>query len=391
MLESARPITDLIVAVDTGSSDQTILDIKEFGQKYNIPTYVFERPFDNFGNSRNYALQKLREVVVNLNWDLEETWMFSIDCDEVIVLSREFDRKSIQKNYYIANFKLDSSSFTRQFFMRLSRNFWWEGPIHEQIASEEEDFTHDLISGLHIICYSEGASWKIDKEQKFLHYAKLLTDYIQNGHEEFRWVFYAGESFTAAANHTKMKDRKKAHTLQAKMYYEWATKLDCNTADKAVIVLFRIAEKMIGLGEPWTKIKPLYWQCLLIDSRRAESVAEMITYYSSTGHWNTASLLSQFSIKNWHRRNPYGQDVAEINESLYNWRLLLHHAVSRYYLGDKSEARSAYRAVNMITETNPDWFSPSDIMYIKSNSPDNLKLKKWSPFNIMKRSEHKLN
>jgi glycosyltransferase involved in cell wall biosynthesis len=47
MLNSVKTITDLIVVVnDTGSTDGTQELIKKFGLENNIPTYVFERPFD---------------------------------------------------------------------------------------------------------------------------------------------------------------------------------------------------------------------------------------------------------------------------------------------------------------------------------------------------------
>jgi glycosyltransferase involved in cell wall biosynthesis len=48
MLNSVKTITDLVVVNDTGSTDGTQELIKKFGLENNIPTYVFERPFDDF-------------------------------------------------------------------------------------------------------------------------------------------------------------------------------------------------------------------------------------------------------------------------------------------------------------------------------------------------------
>ena len=76
MLESAKGIVDLIVVNDTGSTDGTQQIIKNFGEKYGIPTYVFERPFDDFENSRNHAMQKLRDVVKELNWNADQVHGF---------------------------------------------------------------------------------------------------------------------------------------------------------------------------------------------------------------------------------------------------------------------------------------------------------------------------
>jgi len=59
MLESCKSVTYLIVATDTGSDDGTQDIIRKFVEENNIPTYVFDRPFDNFEKSRNFSMDKL--------------------------------------------------------------------------------------------------------------------------------------------------------------------------------------------------------------------------------------------------------------------------------------------------------------------------------------------
>ena len=62
MLEAAAQITDLIVINDTGSTDGTQELIRKFGEERGIPTYVFERPFDDFEKSRNFGMDKLEKL-----------------------------------------------------------------------------------------------------------------------------------------------------------------------------------------------------------------------------------------------------------------------------------------------------------------------------------------
>ena len=61
MLNSIKSIIDCGVFVDTGSTDNTIEVIKKWGETNNIPMYVYERAFDNFENSRNYAMEMVKD------------------------------------------------------------------------------------------------------------------------------------------------------------------------------------------------------------------------------------------------------------------------------------------------------------------------------------------
>ena len=104
MLNSCKAITDLIIAVDTGSTDGTQELIRKFGEENNIPTYVFERPFDAFDKSRNHGFVKLREVIKELNWKPEEVFFYWFDCDEQLIVdlvekfnSVLMDKKEIQE------------------------------------------------------------------------------------------------------------------------------------------------------------------------------------------------------------------------------------------------------------------------------------------------------
>ena len=103
MLTSVKSIVDLIVVNDTGSTDGTQDLIKKFGQENNIPTYVFDRPFDDFEKSRNHAMQKLRDVVKELGWDANKVHGFWIDCDEQMVVEPGFNKNQFTNDLYMIN------------------------------------------------------------------------------------------------------------------------------------------------------------------------------------------------------------------------------------------------------------------------------------------------
>ena len=100
MLEAAAQITDIIVIADTGSTDGTQDLIRKFGEERGIPTYVFDRPFDNFENSRNFGMEKAREVVRELNLDPKDCWTWWCDADEKIVVDSKFNKNQFTNDLY---------------------------------------------------------------------------------------------------------------------------------------------------------------------------------------------------------------------------------------------------------------------------------------------------
>ena len=68
------------------------------GEKYNIPTYVYERPFDNFCNSRNFAMKMSKDKSDYCLWK---------DLDEILYIdSKIFDKQKLDKGLYYAHIRI---------------------------------------------------------------------------------------------------------------------------------------------------------------------------------------------------------------------------------------------------------------------------------------------
>ena len=61
-LESARPLIDSALIVDTGSEDDTIAVVREAFADLGLPGRVVEEPWRDFAYNRSFALERLREV-----------------------------------------------------------------------------------------------------------------------------------------------------------------------------------------------------------------------------------------------------------------------------------------------------------------------------------------
>lgn len=109
MLNSIKPIVDIVCLVDTGSTDDTIEVVKNWGTQNNIETHVFERTFDNFENSRNYSIQMAREVTKDRGNDF---WGFWLDADETIEVLPSFNKNKIDKDLYMFNTYINVMKYT---------------------------------------------------------------------------------------------------------------------------------------------------------------------------------------------------------------------------------------------------------------------------------------
>jgi len=352
MLESVRPFTDLIVAVDTGSTDDTMVLIRGFGEKYRIPTYVFERPFDDFGRSRNFALEKLRATADELKWDLAKTWGFRMDCDEVAELSGRFEKENVQEDLGTAplHFKgyADDTKTYRDLFFRLSKDFSWDGPIHEELECSTDTVTNFTVKGITIIREAVGATWKGDQEQKSLRYQAMVRDHIERGNRTFKWLFHMGSTYIDAANFCKDKNREKEHLTEARRWFEEIGKLKIESRHDRYKWLLWLGNVRERLGEEESEVRETYLKAYSVDARHGEPLGAVILRCIRLRKWNVAYLYTSFAVANFQGNQPAGLDIELVEEAIYEWQLLLYHCTVCVYSGRLTEGGTAMRQLRTV-------------------------------------------
>ncbi len=376
MLSSARPVIDMIVCVDTGSTDNTIELILAFGKQHHIPTFVYERPFDNFCNSRNYALDMLRGKVQEMNWDLSEVYGFCMDCDETLKPATRFKKQALTADVYIIRLTAGQECFTRQVFYRLDRPVYWEGPIHETITWTDKAITREIIPDLEILVEPVGASWKGDLVAKFLRYAEVLREYVESGHRVWRWIFYVGDSYSAAASYATDSLKKKELHERARVYYDQALTVEPEGTEGMVMLYSRLGENSKALGYTWPMTKQYYLKAFTCGMNKAESLATIIEHYMAVEEWHLSYLFAKFSYQHFTAIKGEQRSIFYTNESLYNWKLLYYYYLSAYKNGHPNEARELFKGLKRKIKEHPDHFRDKDLLLIKLSSPQMIKVNK---------------
>ena len=367
MLNSVTSITDLVVCNDTGSTDGTQQIIKDWGIKNNIPTFVFERTFDNFENSRNHAMDKLRETVNELGWNANETWGYWIDADEQLIVLPNFNKKQFNKDLYMINTNIGAMHYTRNTFFRVSKSFSWYGPIHEFIVYKGQDqITSGLIEGLAVDVKMTGNSWKSDISEKYKNHAIILENYIQTNKDP-RWIFYTAQSYHDSSSTQNREENEERWRRALKYYKERVNRTDGYEEERYYSQL-RIGSIMRMMEAPWNETHQELLKAYSMDPLRGESIKLIIDYYLMMGEWHLAYLYSKFCKVNFHGKNPYPTRLLFIDESFYIWRILEVHSASCYYTGRIDEAKSNYQELLDIVKKSPQLFSSEDLAKINNNA-----------------------
>lgn len=368
MLNSAKDVVDLIVANDTGSTDGTQQIIKNFGEKHGIPTYVFERPFDDFEKSRNHAMQKLKDVVNELGWDPNKVHGFWFDCDEQLITDPGFRKEQFTKDLYMINTYIGNMKYTRNTFFKVSKPFRWYGPVHEFIVCDEQNITSGLAENIKVDVKMTGNSWQGDISKKYISHAHKLETYIANDRQDPRWIFYTAQSYHDSASMKDNKEENEERLRRSLRYYRERVSRSDGYPEEIFYSQYRIGTIMRILEDPWNLTHQELLKAYSIDPLRGESIKVIIDYYLQMNEWHMAYMYTKFAKMNFHMKNPYPQRLLFVDEATYVWKIAEAHSAACFYTGRMDEARSSYQDILDAIKTHPHCFTPDDINKVNMNA-----------------------
>ncbi len=369
MLSTCKNITDLIVVVDTGSTDNTIELIKKFGVDNNIPTYVFERPFDNFGKSRNYCMDKLRTTVAELGWDPTKTWGYFFDVDEELIVDPKFNKESLDKDLYMIHAYLNQMNYTRNTLFRISAPMKWYGPVHEFITPTQQNVSADMLKELSIKVNMDGGSW-IDGNihKKYRKHAEMLEDYINYEDRDPRWIFYTAQSYHDSSCVPNNKEENDERLRRSLKYYKERVSNPNGYHEERFYAQYRVGVISKLLDKNWSIVKDELLKSYTMDPLRAEPIKMVVDHYQQMADWHMAYIYSKFAVETFHGKNPFPQRLLFIDEGLYVWKFLEVHSTSCYYTGRTEEAKNTFQELMNIMKNNPTKFADFDKQRLESNA-----------------------
>ena len=309
---------DYWVISDTGSSDNTIEEIKSFFQTKNIPGEIYEDTWKDFGYNRSKAL----EHAFN-----KSEYLFIIDADDWIngkfILPNKLDKDAYHMGFGSAH----GISYTRLLLVNNRKRWCFKGVLHEYIECLDGPSTTGHIHGDYYLTHNAvlGDRSKQTLQEKYLKDALILEkayeESLKNNDKIYeRYSFYCANSF---------RDCKKIE--DAIKWYKIV--LTHNNWDQEKYV------SCIHLYECYKKLNQLetgiYYlvESIKYDTTRAECLYELILHYSNKSQKNVAYMY--YSIfKNYYENNYKTNTIDNklfVDNSKFNFYLPYHMIIICYY------------------------------------------------------------
>lgn len=366
MLDSNLHLADLVVCVDTGSTDHTVQLIENWAKKNKIQVFIFYKAFDCFDSCRNFALHKLREVIRSLGWSSKETYGYWLDCDEVAT-HKNFKKEELSHDAYLSKVYLNGDVFSRLTFLKLETPFFWYGPVHEYLKCEKA-FTSEISENFKIHVYNDGNSWQSNLTEKYLSHANILETHLQKEDvkDRPRWLFYLAQSYYSAALYAHDQEERMDKLNNAlQIYKERMAYTNEGYSEEVFYSQYIIAHISHLLNKNPDIVLEEYKKASSIDPQRAEPLYKIISHHFDNENFDLAYQYSKKSLKLYHCKNPFPSKLLFIESELYNWKLLYMHVRICIKTNLIDQAKKQLGKLNKLTQKNPEFFNGHDIDNIK--------------------------
>ena len=252
--------------------------------------------------------------------------MLVIDADEVLEISRDFDKGSLTADAYLVESQYGGTSYMRKQILRNDLRWRYDGVLHEHAVCDTS-FDERDATGLRVLVRHDGARGR--DPMTYRRDAILLETALVEDPNNARYVFYLAQSY-ADAGDLELAVRNYSRRLEMGGW-----------PDETWFSLYRIACLHERMGYSWAAIMEDYLAAFQFDPRRAEPLFRIGLHYQQVGAYQIARL---FLARGVSLGRPSFRSLF-VEREVYEHRLSLEYAAACSGVGEHAEAIATCNAL----------------------------------------------
>jgi glycosyltransferase involved in cell wall biosynthesis len=310
-LDSARPLIDRWVIVDTGSSDGTQALIRECLK--DIPGELHERPWKDFAHNRSEAITLARDGA---------DYLLFIDADDIFEVPADFRMPELVAQAYDVAIDYGAMSYRRPALVSTGLPWRWEGVLHEYLECGEP-FSRGMLDGVRMRILGGGGRSRIDEAQKYRQDAEILERALAGDPDNTRYTFYLAQSY-----------RDCGELEKSLAIYERRTQMG-GFLEEVFCSLLESARIRRNLGRDDGEVIHAFLKAYEYRPSRAEPLGELAMYCRLKGpRWPLCHLFAQRAIE-----ISMPDDFLFVGRDWYEWRCRDEYSIAAYWVGDYEQSR----------------------------------------------------
>jgi glycosyltransferase involved in cell wall biosynthesis len=350
-LESARPLVDAWVVVDTGSTDATREVVARAMQ--GLPGKIVDRPWRNFGANRTETIELARTFAFDATGAAD--YALVLDADDELVHPPGAKWPLLDLAAYLLTVRDAGITYQRLHLLRLSLAWRYEGVVHEYAHSDDAGAdSPGLVTGIEYVRHPDGARWK--DPGKYLKDAALLLGWLAEHPDDPRAVFYLAQSYRdAGVDDEAIVHFKRRVTLGG-------------FPEEVYVAQLWAARLRARLGAPKEEIWVEFLRAHSLRPSRHEALVDLAELCRKLGDYALAYLFACRADA-----MPPSGDTLFVEVAAETWRPRDERAIAAHYLGYTEEAAridEALLADATVPETEKPRIAENLAFARRSSSPD---------------------
>jgi glycosyltransferase involved in cell wall biosynthesis len=325
-LTRCAPYISYYVICDTGSSDNTIDEIKSTMDELGIEGEIYERPWVNFEVNRTESLELARGKC-------DYSWIIDAD-DTFEVLNpniNPFSDLPSDVDCFQIMYRLNNLQYHRAQIVRSDQDWVYKGVLHEYL---------DLPGKEPVIQYQiPGDRCRVDAdisplkrasslEEKYAKDAEILEEALDKDPENTRYMFYLAQSYRDSQQKVKAIDayqkRADAGGWDEEVYYS----------------LYMIGRLKEQLGRHPDEVITAYSKAWEYRPERLEAIFHAMRKLREQERWVLSFTYGNMAVK-----NPGTSDILFVEPEIWQWRLLDEFALAAYHTGNPEISAEKMEAI----------------------------------------------